>query len=93
MKNEDTVVTLQTVSSPVLPIDQDLIDGLEALLDMARNGNIQGLVYATIKSRGLGQYDHCGTGWRGAGVDNNVHTVIGGLSILQARLIHEKDTY
>ena len=49
-------VRLHTVGAPVLPVDDDLIAGLEALLELARTGSIQGFVYATIKSTGVGQY-------------------------------------
>lgn len=86
-------VILRAVGRPVAPIDQDLINGLKALLQLAEDGGIQGIAYATIKTNGSGQYELCGTGWRGSGVDQNVHTVIGAVSILQARLLREKDCY
>lgn len=80
---------LVPATTPVVPIDQDLIEGLEALLDLARNGEIQGIAYATIRSDGVGSYQSMGTGWRGAGVDNNCHIIVGGVALLSARIIQE----
>lgn len=87
------VVQLETVTKPSSPIDLDLIQGLEALLDLARAGTIQGIAYTTIQSFGAGSYEQMGTGWRGSGVDCNFHTVLGGLAIVSARLIAEKQMY
>lgn len=87
---DTTVVPLVTLTRPATPVDEDLIEGLEALLALAREGDIQGIAYVTIASHGIGQYEKMGTGWRGLGVDNNCHIMLGGVAVLQARLIAEK---
>lgn len=85
-----TVLHLQPLERPVLPVDEDLTEGLRELLCLAEEGKIQGIAYVTIASPGAGSYTSVGTGWRGAGVDTNVHTVLGAVAILSARLVAEK---
>lgn len=53
---------LSLASKPTLPIDDDLIEGLEALLGLARKGDIQGLAYVTVRTNGSGHYETIGTG-------------------------------
>jgi hypothetical protein len=81
------VVALVALTKPTLPISDDLIDGLEALLKLARDGKIQGIAYATIQTAGVGSYTTVGTGWRGH--LGGAHIALGGLATLQYRLLHE----
>jgi hypothetical protein len=78
---------LETVTKPTLPVDEDLIIGLEALLEQARKGNIQGIAYITVRTNGAGQYETVGTGWRGH--LGGRHVVLGGLQVLNQRLLDE----
>lgn len=88
-----SVVRLETSTRPTLPIDVDLIADLELLLEKAKQGEIQGYAFITIKSSGAGNYIDITNGFCGAAINNNVHTAIGALAILQARLISEKNGY
>lgn len=76
---------LETVTKPTLPVEADLIEGLEALLKLARDGDIQGIAYATVRTNGAGHYETVGTGWRGH--LGGGHVVLGGLQMLNQRLL------
>jgi hypothetical protein len=78
------VVKLRTVTTPTMPVDEDLVSGLETLLQMAKEGRFQGLAYVMVQTDGVGCYTNVGTGWRGrAGAG---HVLLGGLSVLEHRL-------
>jgi len=83
------IVKLSTVTAPTLEVDDDLVQGLKALLEMAEAGKIQGLAYVSVATSGVGQYTGCGTGWHGH--LGGVHIVLGALTILQNRLIFEEN--
>jgi hypothetical protein len=82
---KDNVRHLTTATKPTLPVDDDLIVGIEALLALARKGDIQGIAYVTIRTNGAGHYETVGTGWRGH--QGGAHIVLGGLQVLNQRLL------
>lgn len=85
----DNVRRLETATKPTRPVDEDLIEGLEALLALARNGDIQGIAYISVRTRGAGQYETVGTGWRGH--LGGAHIMLGGLQVLNQRLLQAAD--
>jgi hypothetical protein len=82
------IYKLTAVTAPTTPVDDDLIGGLKALLEMAKTGQIQGIAYTTIQTPGAGSYTGSGTGWRGH--LGGLHIVLGGIEILKARLLNEE---
>ncbi len=85
----DNVRHLTPATKPTLPVDQDLISGLETLLDWARKGDIQGIAYITVRTNGSGHYETVGTGWRGH--LGGAHIMMGGLQVLNQRLLKAAD--
>lgn len=83
----DNIRHLSAATKPTLPVDEDLIQGLQALLDEARKGNVQGIAYITVRTNGVGHYETVGTGWRGH--LGGAHIMLGGLQVLNQRLLAE----
>jgi hypothetical protein len=81
----DNVRRLSVATKPTLPVDDDLIAGLEALLSLARKGDIQGIAYITVRTNGAGHYETVGTGWRGH--QGGSHIILGGLQVLNQRIL------
>jgi len=67
--------------------DDEIVKCLEELLELAKKGELRGLAYITLKP---GSW--VGTGWQVA-KDGNVLTMIGGVGILQQRMINAKIDY
>ena len=87
------VVKLSAVSSPPLPADADLVARLEELLELAKAGEFNGIAYVTVTSPAAGAYIACGTGWSGAAVETGVHIALGGLAVLERRLVDAKISF
>jgi hypothetical protein len=83
------VIPISALTKPTMPVCEDLVSGLEALLALAKDGSIQGIAYTTVQTPGAGTYTLCGTGWRGH--LGGVHIALGGLALLQSRLIAQDD--
>jgi len=83
-------IKLVTPTEPIRAADPATIAYIEQLLDRAKGGQFNGIAIVTITSPHPGAYDLCGTGYAGAGLVANVHTVLGGISVLHARLMADK---
>lgn len=79
------VVKLETENPTPVPVCPEVIERLEELLERARAGQINGIVFATIHSPGPGQYLSCGSGWAGDAMRANVHTTAGAIQALALR--------
>ena len=84
------MVTLQVASTPVMPVDPDVIRLLAEMLTRATNGEIQGFAIATIESDHGGSVISCGTSYGGEGVLQNVHATIGAIETLKHRFMAER---
>jgi len=68
---------------------EDVVTLLREMLAKAEAGEINGLCLLTIASRDGGGYDAIGEAWAGS-VRTNVHAVLGGLRVLEARFIRDE---
>lgn len=83
----DNIHKLETVQKPVLSVDEALINCLEILLAKAKEGEIQGIAYCTVKSNGAGSIICTGFGYNGAGVCDNVQVTLGAIEILRHKFL------
>lgn len=83
-------IKLVTPTEPMRAADPATIAYIEEMLDRAKDGQFNGIAVVTITSPRSGSYDLCGTGFAGAGLEANVHTVLGGIDVLHARLMAAK---
>jgi hypothetical protein len=84
--------------SNLIPIDcgyvppgrqEDVVTLLREMLAKAEAGEFNGICLLTISAREGGGYDAIGEAWAGS-VTTNVHAVLGGLRVLEARFIREE---
>jgi hypothetical protein len=80
---------LKPLGRPVQPVDEDVVALLELLLGKAKEGAFNGIAFTTVQIDGAGSVVTVGTGWRGQGVTEAVHTALGGVAYLQHRLSTE----
>jgi hypothetical protein len=82
-------VRLRTATTPPMPVDNEVVAQLEQLLVRAKAGEFNGLCVVTVTSPGVGAYTACGTGWWGEAVAGGVHIALGGIAVLQERLLRD----
>lgn len=82
---QSNVLNLETERPVPVPVCPEVIERLEELLERARKGEINGIVFATIHSPGAGRYLGVASGWAGDACRSNVHTVAGAIQMVQMR--------
>lgn len=85
----ERVTRLVTASAPVMPVDEELVRMLKAMLGRAEAGEIQGAAIATLEADGAGSLVSCGSTYGGAGLRQNVHAALGAVEALRIRMANQ----
>ncbi len=72
---------------PPSPVDERCIALLENLLTAAKAGQFNGIAAITITSDHAGSYSGLATVFEGEGIEQNVHTALGGCDVLKKRML------
>lgn len=81
-------IKLVTNTSAPMPVDDEVVEHLEALLTRAKAGDFNGLMVATLSFTDPGHYVGAGTSFVGC-VRQHVHTALGTVDVLKQRMMNE----
>lgn len=70
--------------------DEGLISQINYLKFKAESGELHGLAFTTVCLKRDGSVLSTGSGYSGEGVLNNIQVALGGLTVLEHRILHDR---